>query len=127
MNTTLLLQQLLNGLAIGSVYAIFALGYTLIFSVLRIVNFAQGAVFTLGAYFAYALTGAQFGFNGLLAQAALPIKLPFFVALLGGAVLHSPGAVELAPEAVLIPPSQGPRRSPNMLGPVNHDRSFSSE
>lgn len=87
MNSTLLLQQLLNGLAIGSVYAIFALGYTLIFSVLRIVNFAQGAVFTLGAYFAYALTGAQFGFNGLLAQAALPIRLPFVGALVGGAVL----------------------------------------
>ena len=34
MNRTLLLQQVLNGLAIGSVYAIFALGYTLIFSVL---------------------------------------------------------------------------------------------
>ena len=81
------LQQLLNGLAIGSVYAIFALGYTLVFSILRIINFAHGAVFTLGAYFTYTLTGSPFGFNGLLANAALPIKLPFWLALLGGATL----------------------------------------
>ncbi len=77
MTRTLLLQQVLNGLAIGSVYAIFALGYTLIFSVLRIINFAQGAVFTLGAYFTYALTGSRFGFNGLLRNAAVPLRLPF--------------------------------------------------
>ncbi|MBC8075773.1 MAG: branched-chain amino acid ABC transporter permease [Chloroflexales bacterium] len=81
------LQQLLNGLAIGSVYAIFALGYTLVFSILRIINFAHGAVFTLGAYFTYTLTGSPFGFNGLLANAALPIKLPFWLAMLGGATL----------------------------------------
>ena len=39
MTRSLLFQQVLNGLAIGSVYAIFALGYTLIFSILRIINF----------------------------------------------------------------------------------------
>jgi len=86
MNTSLLLQQVLNGLAIGSVYAIFALGYTLIFSILRIINFTHGAIFTLGAYAAYALTGARFGFNGLLANAALPLHLPFVLALIGGAL-----------------------------------------
>jgi branched-chain amino acid transport system permease protein len=87
MNTTLLLQQVLNGLAIGGVYAIFALGYTLVFSILRVINFAHGAVFTLGAYFTYLLTGARFGFNGVLANQALPGGLPFPVALLLGAVL----------------------------------------
>jgi branched-chain amino acid transport system permease protein len=87
MNTSLLLQQFLNGLAIGSVYAIFALGYTLVFSILRIINFAHGAVFTLGAYFTYVLTGSRFGFNGLLANAALPAKLPFAIAMLIGASL----------------------------------------
>ena len=87
MNTTLLFQQFLNGLAIGSVYAIFALGYTLVFSILRIINFAHGAVFTLGAYFTYMLTGSRFGINGLLANAVLPVRLPFPLALLVGAVL----------------------------------------
>jgi len=82
-----LLQQLVNGLSIGSVYAIVALGYTLVFSILGIVNFAHGAVFALGAYFTYALMGGRFGFNGLLANSALPIQLPFPVALLLGSVL----------------------------------------
>src|SRR5918912_3616857 len=86
MNTSLLLQTVLNGLAIGGVYAIFALGYTLIFSILRIINFTHGAIFTLGAYATYALTGARFGFNGLLANAALPVQLSFVAALVGGAL-----------------------------------------
>ena len=56
-----LLQSLLNGLSIGSVYAVFALGYTLVFSILGIINFAHGAVFTLGAYLTYALAVGRFG------------------------------------------------------------------
>jgi len=81
------LQNLFNGLAIGGVYAIFALGYTLIFSILRIINFAHGAIFTLGAYFTYFLTGAAVGFNGLLANQRLPLELPFPVAMIGGGLL----------------------------------------
>ena len=54
-------QNVLNGLSFGSVYALFALGYTLIFSILRIINFAHGAVFTAGAYFTYALMGKRMG------------------------------------------------------------------
>src|SRR6266536_1792438 len=83
----LLLQQFLNGLAVGSVYAIFALGYTLVFSILRVINVAHGAVFTLGASFTYVLTGARVGFNGVRANQALPGGLPFPAALLLGAVL----------------------------------------
>jgi branched-chain amino acid transport system permease protein len=87
MDLTLFLQQLLNGISIGSVYAIFALGYTLVFSILGIINFAHGAIFTLGAYFTYFLVGGAFGFNGLLANAKLPFALPFWLALLVGAAL----------------------------------------
>jgi branched-chain amino acid transport system permease protein len=87
MSLTLFFQQLVNGLSIGSVYAIFALGYTLIFSILGIINFAHSAVFTLGAYFTYALAGLRFGFNGLLAQSQLPFGLPFPLAMVLGAVL----------------------------------------
>lgn len=84
---TRFVQQFLNGLSIGSVYAIFALGYTLVFSILGIINFAHGAVFALGAYFTYALTGAAFGSNGVLHNQSLPVALPFVVALLLSAVL----------------------------------------
>lgn len=87
MSLTLFLQQVLNGLSIGSVYAIFALGYTLIFSILGIINFAHGAIFTLGAYFTYFLMGGTTGFNGLLANASLPINLPFPLALLVSSTL----------------------------------------
>ena len=87
MNLTTFLQSFLNGLSIGSIYAIFALGYTLVFSILGIINFSHGAVFTLGAYFTYALMGNAFGFNGLLANLALPIRFPFALALIFGSTI----------------------------------------
>src|SRR4028118_456372 len=102
MDITLFLQQFLNGLSIGSAYAIFALGYTLIFSILGIINFAHGAIFTLGAYFTYALIGGAFGFNGLLANASLPIQLPFAVALILGSALA--GLVGVAIERLAFLP-----------------------
>lgn len=102
MNLSLFIQQFLNGLSIGSIYAIFALGYTLIFSILGIINFAHGAIFTLGAYLTYALMGEAFGFNGLLANAALPIKLPFAVALILGSIIA--GFVGVAIERIAFRP-----------------------
>jgi branched-chain amino acid transport system permease protein len=87
MTLTLILQNILNGLSVGSIYAIFALGYTLVFSILGIINFAHGAVFTLGAYFTYVLMGGTFGFNGLLANLQLPIALPFFFAMVLSSIL----------------------------------------
>ncbi len=80
-------QRFVNGLSIGSVYAIFALGYTLVFSILGIINFAHGAIFTCGAYFTYMLTGATFGANGIFAKTHLPIVLPLAVATIVGAIL----------------------------------------
>jgi branched-chain amino acid transport system permease protein len=44
------LQQLTNGLAVGSIYALIALGYTMVYGVLRLINFAHGDLFTYGAY-----------------------------------------------------------------------------
>jgi branched-chain amino acid transport system permease protein len=100
----------LNGLSIGSIYAIFALGYTLIFSILGIINFAHGALFTLGAYFTYALMGEAFGFNGLLANLQLPIKLPFFLALLIGSTLA--GFVGVAIEYIAFRPLRKRKADP---------------
>ncbi len=45
------IQQLLNGLFLGSIYALIALGYTMVYGVLRFINFAHGDVFMLGAFF----------------------------------------------------------------------------
>ena len=44
------LQQLTNGLAVGGIYALIALGYTMVYGVLKLINFAHGDLFTYGAY-----------------------------------------------------------------------------
>jgi branched-chain amino acid transport system permease protein len=59
-------QQLVNGLFLGSVYALFALGYTLIFGILDILNLAHAAIFMLGAFAALVLV-SQLGLNVWLA------------------------------------------------------------
>lgn len=61
-------QQLVNAISLGGVYALFALGFTLVFGVLNVVNLAHGAIFMLGAYAAL--------------QAVLLLKLPLLAALL---------------------------------------------
>ncbi|OPZ65413.1 MAG: High-affinity branched-chain amino acid transport system permease protein LivH [Firmicutes bacterium ADurb.Bin506] len=48
-----ILQQLVNGLALGSVYALIALGYTMVYGIVRLINFAHGDVFMLGAYYGF--------------------------------------------------------------------------
>jgi branched-chain amino acid transport system permease protein len=97
---TLFFQQFLNGLSIGSIYAIFALGYTLVFSILGIINFAHGAIFTLGAYFTYILMGGRL--SGLLAEIQFPFQLPFALALLLGSALA--GLVGVAVERLAFRP-----------------------
>lgn len=57
---TLFLQQLVNGIALGSVYALVALGLTLVYGVLKVPNFAHGSLYMVGAYVAYVmLTSVQ--------------------------------------------------------------------
>jgi branched-chain amino acid transport system permease protein len=53
------LSQILNGIVIGNIYALIAIGFSLIFGVANLINFAQGSLLMLGAYFAYA--GLQLG------------------------------------------------------------------
>src|SRR5271170_5866172 len=43
-------QQLINGLAFGSILALIALGYTMVYGILRFINFAHGDIFMLGAF-----------------------------------------------------------------------------
>jgi len=74
----LLLEQLINGLTIGSFYALIALGYSMVYGVLRLINFAHGDFFTLGSYLGYtvlvfgtALFTSQFGLWGGMMAAML--------------------------------------------------------
>jgi branched-chain amino acid transport system permease protein len=97
-----LLQTLLNGAASGGVYALVALGYTLIFSVLGVINFAQGALFSLGGYLTYLLMGGRIGVNGALPGWGLPLGLPFWLALLLAAL--GSGLVGLLVERIAFAP-----------------------
>lgn len=50
---TLFLQQVINGLQLGFVYALIALGYTMVYGIVRLINFAHGDVFMVGAFMSY--------------------------------------------------------------------------
>lgn len=47
------LQQLINGLHIGSIYALIALGYTMVYGIVKLINFAHGDIMMMGAYFSF--------------------------------------------------------------------------
>ncbi|MBC8041112.1 MAG: branched-chain amino acid ABC transporter permease, partial [Opitutaceae bacterium] len=67
------LQQLLNGFSLGAIYALIALGYTLVYGVLRFINFAHSEVFMVGAFvgcYIGRLAGAVTGWSGLAALAS---------------------------------------------------------
>ena len=64
MDWTYFFQQLINGVSLGAFYALIALGYTMVYGVLRFINFAHGDVFMIGAFAGYWLTpklGPLFG------------------------------------------------------------------
>jgi branched-chain amino acid transport system permease protein len=94
-------QQVINGLFLGSIYALFALGYTLVFGVLDILNLAHAAVFMLASFGALALVG-----HGLPILAAFPL-----------AVLLA-GVVGLGLERVAFRPLRG-RADSNISGLIS--------
>lgn len=53
MSLAMFLQHALNGLTLGSLYALIAIGYTMVYGILRLINFAHGEIFMLGAYFVF--------------------------------------------------------------------------
>src|SRR3954469_8096095 len=57
------LQQLINGLSVGSIYALIAVGYTMVYGVLQLINFAHGDVFMVGAIVTL-IVARFFGFVG---------------------------------------------------------------
>lgn len=63
-----MLQQLVNGLILGSVYALLALGYTMVYGIIKLINFAHGDIYMMGAFMGYFLINS--------------FQVPFFVALL---------------------------------------------
>lgn len=66
-------QQIVNGLTIGSIYALVALGYTMVYGIIRLINFAHGEIYMLGAYMTY--VGIKF------------LHMPYLVALIFAIVM----------------------------------------
>ena len=48
-----LIQQLVNGISLGSIYALIALGYTMVYGIVKLINFAHGDVFMVGAFIGF--------------------------------------------------------------------------
>lgn len=66
------LQQVINGLSLGSIYALIALGYTMVYGIIKLINFAHCDVYMIGAYVGYAcMTFLQLGFVPSLCIAML--------------------------------------------------------
>ncbi len=66
--SSLFLQQLVNGITLGGVYALIAVGYTMVYGVIQLINFAHGEIYMLGAFLAYTMVTV--------------LHLPFFVAFI---------------------------------------------
>ena len=67
------IQQMINGLTLGSVYALIALGYTLVYGIIKLLNFAHGDIFMVGSFVSYYLI--------------LSFNMNIFVAFLGTMVI----------------------------------------
>src|SRR3954471_11932985 len=94
-------QQVLNGIFLGSIYALFAVGYTLVFGVLDILHLAHAAVFTLSAFIALALVDA-----GLSLWLALP------------AAVAAAGVIGIVLERIAFRPLRG-RSDSNISGLIS--------
>ena len=75
------LNSLVNGLSLGSIYAIIALGYTMVYGIAKMLNFAHGDVIMIGSYIIYVLS-VSYGLNpviSLIISAALSMALGIFI------------------------------------------------
>src|ERR1700730_4709410 len=101
-------QQLVNGLEAGSLYALIALGYTLVYGILEMLNFAHGDVYMVGGFLAAGVAGL-FVHNGV---AGVPAGL--IVALMAIASMGGAGLLGVAIERV----AYRPLRNSNRLAPL---------
>lgn len=72
-----MLQQLINGLILGSIYALLALGYTMVYGIIKLINFAHGDIYMMGAFMGYYLIN----------HLHLNFFLALLIAMLGSAFL----------------------------------------
>jgi len=74
------LQQTVNALSIGAIYALIALGYTMVYGIIELINFAHGDIFMLGAF------GAVVFIGGIMGQTGAVTDIPLLIFLIAGAL-----------------------------------------
>ncbi len=90
---TLFAQQIVNGLALGGIYALIALGYTMVFGIIELINFAHGDVYTLGTFISLAilaLLGATGELHGpfLIVAVVVTVVLAMLLSGLVGVIIE---------------------------------------
>jgi branched-chain amino acid transport system permease protein len=85
---TTFFQQLVNGLSLGSIYALIALGYTMVYGVLRLINFAHGDVYMIGAYTGYFISRKLQGQGPSLLSALVVMLGAMLVCALLGVIIE---------------------------------------
>ncbi|HZX06538.1 MAG TPA: branched-chain amino acid ABC transporter permease [Kribbella sp.] len=96
-------QQLVNGLTLGSLYALIAVGYTVVYGIVQLINFAHGEVFMIGAF--GALTTYLLFFNGQTSVWILPVMIV-------GAMIASVSTAVLMERVAYRPLRNAPRLAP---------------
>jgi len=102
------LQYLINGIAQGSLYAIVALGYTMVYGIIRLVNFAHGEFLMLGAFCGYYI---------------LRLNLPMGVAII--AAMLGAGLIAIVVERVIYRPIRSHGRIPALITAIGASLFFS--
>lgn len=81
------IQQLVNGVTLGSLYALLAIGYSIVYGVLGLLNFAQGEVYMVGAFIGFGVLAALGGPAALIVPVPVALLLMFIVAGAGAGIL----------------------------------------
>src|ERR671913_2131355 len=98
------LQQIINGLVLGSIYALVALGYTMVYGILGLINFAHGDIVMIGALVALTVVG-------LLSGSGLPPIVILLIALAAAAAVCVPLGVTIE-RVAYRPLRRAPRLAP---------------
>jgi branched-chain amino acid transport system permease protein len=94
-------QQTINALSIGAIYALIALGYTMVYGIIELINFAHGDVFMVGAFLSLVMLGVVFDQSGAVTS------VPFLIVLLAAALLFTmplTGLLNVAIERIFYRP-----------------------
>jgi branched-chain amino acid transport system permease protein len=87
MNWNLFITELVAGIVHGSLYALIALGYSMVYGILKLLNFAHGDVYMIGSFIGYGVLTVFGGATALSIPIAFLLILMFLAAMLGGGIL----------------------------------------